>query len=87
MDENSSESNKFGIVIVDYFLGENRMVGTALVERLRGQYLYKGLIIGCSGDDRSREYLAAGANVFWGKPAPQNDLILLSFIDYKALLI
>lgn len=87
MDKNSNASNDFGVVIVDHFLGENRMLGTALVDLLRGQYLYKGLIIGCSGDDRHQEYLAAGANLFWGKPAPQNEHILQSFIDYQALLV
>ena len=73
-------------MIVDHFLGESCMLGTALVELLRGQYAYRGLIIGCSGDDRNREYLAAGANLFWGKPAPQNELILQSFLEYEALL-
>ena len=76
----------FGIVIVDHSLGENQMLGAALVELLRCRYLYKGLIIGCSGDDRNREYMAAGANLFWSKPAPPNELILQSFVDFQVLL-
>lgn len=81
----SGAPNDFGIVIVDHFLGENRMLGTVLVELLRNENLYKGLVIGCSGDDRNRQYLNAGANLFWGKPAPENNVILESFIDYQAL--
>ena len=70
------KKNFFDIIIMDQYMegAGGIMVGTDVVASLRRDKT-ASFIIGCSGNDLSDSFLAAGADVVWGKPLPSNEVI------------
>jgi hypothetical protein len=85
--ENGVLVKGFGLIVTDQNFGEGLRCGTELVPILRNLYSYRGLVIGCSGDDLSADFVLAGANLFWSKPPPQNPTILQQLVDCRDLLV
>jgi hypothetical protein len=75
-----TDVHTFGVIITDQHFDDSDTLGTQLAEDLRKKYAYKGIVIGCSGDDCEQKFTDAGANIFWSKPPPSNDEIVRGLI-------
>ena len=75
--KNKTALKKFDVIIVDQYMEEagGVLLGTDTVYAMRRSGI-KSLIIGCSGNAMSTEFLKAGANFFWDKPLPTNPRII-----------
>jgi len=67
----------FDVVVVDQYMEEAGalMVGTDVVYAMRRMRI-DSIIIGYSGNDLETEFKEAGADWFWKKPMPSNELII-----------
>jgi CheY-like chemotaxis protein len=68
----ASEENEFHVIITDYRMPH--MTGAEVTKRLRERFP-SSVIIGTSIDDKSKEFLAAGANAFLLKPFCSDELL------------
>ena len=68
---------RFDAIVMDQYMEEagGIILGTDAVQVMRRMGI-ESYIIGCSGNDMMSEFLDAGADVFWGKPLPPNQIIV-----------
>jgi hypothetical protein len=71
--------NTFDIFMFDENMGSECMKGTEAIKQLRYDG-YKGVIIGCSGNNMETIHKSCGADISWGKPTPtelqmRNDML------------
>lgn len=79
--------DKYNIVITDENFGASHTVrGLDVIKTLRSKG-FRGVLIGCSGDDLTVEHLKAGADFSWPKPPPANDVVLQQFTSLVNKLI
>jgi len=71
------KEKSFDVIVVDQYMEEagGIMVGTDVVVAMRRMQI-KSIIIGCSGNDMENQFVEAGSNWVWGKPMPQNHIII-----------
>ena len=71
------ETTKYDVIIMDQHLDEagGAMVGTDVIAAMRRSGI-DSFIVGWSGSDMEDSFLAAGADVVWGKPMPSNAAIV-----------
>lgn len=72
----AAEKNDFHFIITDYRMPS--MNGVDVTRRLRGRFP-EAVIIGVSWEDRQKDFLAAGADVFLQKPFEYDDLVKLMY--------
>ena len=74
------EIETFDVVIIDHYMEEagGVMVGTDVIAAMRRSKV-DSFIIGCSGNDLESCFLAAGADLVWGKPMPSNAVMKRQF--------
>ena len=78
---------KYNVVITDENFGASHTIrGLDVVKALRSKG-FRGVLIGCSGDDMTAEHLKAGADFSWPKPPPANDMILQQFASLAQKLV
>mmetsp|Transcript_15842 Transcript_15842/g.39351 ORF Transcript_15842/g.39351 Transcript_15842/m.39351 type:complete len:617 (+) Transcript_15842:846-2696(+) len=72
------DPQKFDVIIMDNYMEKSggAILGTDVVAEMRKSIGVQSLIIGCSGNDLDKEFVAAGAEFFWGKPMPSNTEIV-----------
>jgi len=70
-------STNFDLVVMDHFmpLCGGQMTGTETIRAIR-PLVPRGVIVGSSGNDMSKEHADAGADLFWLKPVPKDDVLL-----------
>jgi len=70
----------FDVIVVDQYMEEagGVMVGTDVIATMRRSKI-DCAIIGCSGNDLEQQFIAAGADLVWGKPIPSNASIIQNF--------
>jgi PAS domain S-box-containing protein len=69
-------SKDYGLVLMDHFmpLCGGELTGEETIGIIRPHV--KGIIAGSSGNDMSKEHVAAGADLFWLKPVPKDHTVL-----------
>ena len=81
----SNPDNLFDIIIVDQYMEEagGVLVGTEVVKEMREMGI-TSVLIGCSGNDIKEEFLSSGCDLCWGKPMPNNHVIVKQLRDALA---
>ncbi|KAL3934812.1 MAG: hypothetical protein SGARI_003226 [Bacillariaceae sp.] len=71
-----NSSNKYDLVLMDHFmpLCGGVLTGEETIRIIRPHV--EGVIAGSSGNDMRKEHTTAGADLFWLKPVPKDDVIL-----------
>ncbi|CAK9003307.1 Autoinducer 2 sensor kinase/phosphatase LuxQ [Durusdinium trenchii] len=74
---NSSATENYDLIIVDNYmpLTGGVITGEETIKQAREIVKWQAAIVGISGNDKSTEHLSAGANLFWQKPLPTNEVI------------
>jgi CheY-like chemotaxis protein len=70
------DGSDFDLVLVDHYmpLCGGELTGEETIAKIRPYVA--GLIIGSSGNNMKKEHTAAGADLFWQKPIPKNDILI-----------
>lgn len=70
----------FDMIIMDHYMegAGGVLVGTDVIRQMRRSGV-ASFIIGCSGNEMEKDFLAAGADKVWCKPIPNNQLIRSQF--------
>lgn len=73
---NNDSFEQYDLVMMDHFmpLGGGKLTGEETIRIIR-PYV-QGIIAGSSGNDMRREHTDAGADLFWLKPVPKDDVLL-----------
>ena len=76
----SERNQAFDIIVCDQYMDDagGVMLGTDTIIALRRERI-DSLIIGCSGNDLSNEFIESGADIVWSKPMPSNEVIISQF--------
>jgi len=84
-----NDHKKYDLILMDHYmpLCGGELTGAEVIARLRPHV--PGIIIGSSGNDMSVEHRAAGADWFWQKPVPKDELLvkdLKQIFEMKGML-
>ena len=71
------------MIIIDQYMEEagGILVGTDVITALRRTKV-PSVIIGCSGNDVSLEFIRSGADIVWSKPMPSNAKIIRQLREF-----
>ena len=79
----ATETCKYDIITIDHFMAVDELSGEETIRELRGRDV-DALIIGISGNLKEKEHLAAGAQDFFQKPIPNDQVLLSRLLDKVA---
>lgn len=71
----ATEKKHYDIITVDHFMAIDEMSGEETIRALRAKGV-DALIVGISGNSKEKEHLSAGAQDFFQKPIPTDDVIM-----------
>jgi len=69
----------YDAIFMDHFMAVKKMNGAETIRELR-KHNVDSLIIGVSGNSKDNEHVSAGANSFFQKPLPPDDILLHAFL-------
>ena len=83
-----AKSPSCDVMIIDQYMhGAGGVLLGSETVKLARQSGFSGLIIGCSGNvDSEALFMAAGADQFWGKPAPPDFEVIQIFVKHLKLM-
>lgn len=89
----ATEKKNYDIITVDHFMAIDEMSGEETIRALRNRGV-DALIVGISGNSKEKEHLQAGAQDFFQKPIPSDEVIIKRLIpklsppcDWKVLCV
>jgi CheY-like chemotaxis protein len=69
----------YDAIFMDHFMAVKKMNGAETIRELR-KHNVDSLIIGVSGNSKEDEHVSAGADFFFQKPLPPDDILLHAFL-------
>ena len=78
-----AQRKNYDIITIDHFMAVNEMSGEETIRALRAEGV-DALIVGISGNSKEKEHLSAGAQDFFQKPIPNDQVIVSRLISKLA---
>jgi CheY-like chemotaxis protein len=80
IEKTEREGIFYDIIFMDHFMAINEMNGDETIRELRKRNV-DSLIIGISGNFKENEHVSAGADSFFQKPIPSNEILMQGLLS------